>query len=64
MRVTSNGSQKVGRGLALETVPSLINKVLLGSLNSAKIDLTTLVENCYFVEHYLLHDSLEITVPS
>ena len=51
---TSNGCQKVGRGLTVETIPSLVNEVLLGSLNSAKIDLTTLVKNCHFVEHYLL----------
>jgi hypothetical protein len=50
---TSNGCQKVGRGLSVETIPSLVNEVLLGSLNSAKIDLTTLVQNCHLVEHYL-----------
>ena len=51
---TSHGCQKVGCGLTLETIPSLVNEVLLGSFNSAKIDLTTLVKNCHLVEHYLL----------
>jgi hypothetical protein len=51
---TSNGCQKVGRSLTVETIPSLVNEVLLGSLNSAEIDLTTLVKNCDLVEHYLL----------
>jgi hypothetical protein len=51
---TSNGCQKVGRSLTVETIPSLVNEVLLGSLNSAEIDLTTLVKNCHLVEHYLL----------
>jgi hypothetical protein len=60
MKVTSNGSQKVSRGLALETFPSLVNKVLLGSLGAAKIDLTTLVKNRYFVKHYLLTVSLKV----
>jgi len=50
---TSNGCQKVGRSLTVETIPSLVNEVLLGSLNSAEIDLTTLVKNCDLVEHYL-----------
>jgi hypothetical protein len=57
---TSNGCQKVGRGLTLQTIPSLVNEVLLGSLNSAKVDLTTLVKNRHLVEYCLLDQLFEV----
>lgn len=51
VKSTRDGSQKISGCLTIETFPSLIDEVLFCGLNTAKVDLTTFIEDSHFVEN-------------